>query len=79
MDRPAARAPADVGGRRALVRIDLSRVLSLSGPVVLSRLGIMTMGLCDALVVGNHSARQLGYHALVWAPTSVTLTRPWAC
>jgi MATE family multidrug resistance protein len=42
--------------------------------VVLSRLGIMAMGLTDALVVGNFSARQLGYHALAWAPTSVILT-----
>ena len=74
MDRPAAQAPADARGRRSAVRADLNQLLSLSGPVVLSRLGIMAMGLCDALVVGNYSARQLGYHALAWAPTSVVLT-----
>jgi MATE family multidrug resistance protein len=75
MDRLAAQAPADVGlGRRRLVIADLRALLTLSGPVVISRLGIMAMGLCDALVVGNYSARQLGYHALAWAPTSVVLT-----
>jgi MATE family multidrug resistance protein len=74
MDRRAAQAPADAGGRRSAVRIDLNTLLTLSGPVVLSRLGIMGMGLCDALVVGNYSAKQLGYHALAWAPTSVVLT-----
>jgi len=75
MDRRlAAQAPTDSGGRLSPVRTDLNRLLKLSGPVVLSRLGIMAMGLCDALVVGNYSARQLGYHALAWAPTSVILT-----
>lgn len=74
MDRPAAQTPADPRGHPDLVRRDLSTLLTLSGPVVLSRLGIMTMGLCDAIVVGNYSARELGYHALGWAPTSVILT-----
>ena len=74
MDAPTAQAPAEAGGRRALFRSDLIRLLTLSGPVVISRLGIMTMGLCDAIVVGNYSARELGYHALAWAPTSVILT-----
>jgi MATE family multidrug resistance protein len=74
MDRSAAQAPAVDRGRRNAVRADLAQLLTLSGPVVLSRLGIMAMGLCDALVVGNYSAKQLGYHALAWAPTSVILT-----
>ncbi|MBW8813941.1 MAG: MATE family efflux transporter [Caulobacterales bacterium] len=74
MDRSAAQAPAVDGGRRGAVRADLLQLLTLSGPVVMSRLGIMAMGLCDALVVGNYSAKQLGYHALAWAPTSVILT-----
>ena len=67
MDRAAAQEPS-------LVRRDLSTLLKLSGPVVLSRLGIMTMGLTDAVVVGRYSATELGYHALGWAPTSVILT-----
>ena len=67
MDRAAAQ-------ERSLVRSDLTTLLSLSGPVVISRLDIMAMGLCDAIVVGNYSAKHLGYHALGWAPTSVVLT-----
>ena len=56
------------------VRIDLLALLRLAGPVVASRLGIMTMGLTDALVVGRYSATQLSYHALGWAPTAVVVT-----
>jgi MATE family multidrug resistance protein len=42
--------------------------------VVLSRLGIMVHG-PDRRPGGRHfSAKQLGYHALAWAPTSVILT-----
>jgi MATE family multidrug resistance protein len=67
MDRAAAHAPSPV-------RQDLSTLLKLSGPVILSRLGIMAMGLTDAVVVGRYSAKELGYHALGWAPTSVVLT-----
>ncbi|WP_041373438.1 MATE family efflux transporter [Phenylobacterium zucineum] len=74
MDRPAAQASSLAGERSSLVRADLAQLLKLSGPVVLARLGIMTMGLTDAVVVGRYSAQQLGYHALGWAPTSVMLT-----
>ena len=52
----------------------LGELLKLAWPVVLARLGIMTMGLTDAIVVGRHSAEELAYHALGWAPTSVLLT-----
>lgn len=53
---------------------DLAQLTKLSGPVVVSRLGIMAMGLVDTIVVGRFSATELGYHALGWAPTSVILT-----
>lgn len=72
MDRPAAHAHPPV--RPSLARRDLTTLLKLSGPVVMSRLGIMAMGLTDAVVVGRYSATELGYHALGWAPTSVVLT-----
>ena len=49
-------------------------LLALAGPVVLSRLGIMAMGLVDTIVVGRHSSAELGFHALGWAPTAVVLT-----
>lgn len=61
-------APADDS------RVDLGPLLRLAGPVVLSRIGIMAMGLVDTVVVGRYSAEQLGYHALGWAPTGVVLT-----
>lgn len=62
------------GERTANIRRDIADLLKLAGPVVLSRLGIMTMGLTDSIVVGRFSAEQLGFHALAWAPTSVVLT-----
>ena len=48
-------------------------LLKLAGPNVLSRLGIMAMGLTDAIVVGHYSSVELGYHALGWAPTVTVL------
>lgn len=74
MDRPTAPASTESGGRLGPIRTDLTALLGLSGPVVISRLGIMAMGLCDTVVVGRYSAQELGYHALAWAPTSVILT-----
>ena len=74
MDRPAAQASSHPGGRARPIRTELAELLKLSGPVVISRLGIMAMGLSDAIVVGRYSATQLGYHALGWAPTSVIVT-----
>ncbi|MCA3255280.1 MATE family efflux transporter [Bradyrhizobium sp.] len=52
----------------------LGELLRLAGPAILSRLGIMTMGLIDAIVVGQFSSAELAYHGLGWAPTSVILT-----
>lgn len=50
-----------------------AELLRLAGPNVLSRLGVMAMGLTDAIVVGRYSAVELGYHALGWAPTVTVL------
>src|SRR5947209_14368950 len=74
MDRKAAQASVESGGRSSPVRTELGELLKLSGPVIISRLGIMAMGLSDAIVVGRYSATQLGYHALGWAPSSVVVT-----
>ena len=52
----------------------LGELIKLAWPVVLARLGIMTMGLTDAIVVGRYSSEELAFHALGWAPTSVLLT-----
>lgn len=52
----------------------LAELVNLAWPVVLSRLGIMTMGLTDAIVVGNFASEELAFHALGWAPTSIIVT-----
>lgn len=53
---------------------DLSELLTLAWPVVISRVGFMTMGLIDTLVVARFSTQQLGFHALAWAVSGVVLT-----
>ncbi len=58
---------------RHLYRADLAELLRLAGPVVVSRVGVMTMGLTDAVVVGRYSAVQLGYQSLGWALVSVVV------
>ena len=55
------------------IRSDLNRLAKLAGPVVVARLGVMTMGLSDTIVVGRYSAEQLGYMALGWAAASAFL------
>ena len=54
-------------------RTDLVRLARLAAPVVASRLGVMTMGLTDTIVVGRYSAEQLGFLALGWAAASTVL------
>jgi multidrug resistance protein, MATE family len=72
MRGPAAGAAVLTGAPR-LIRIDLAELLRLAGPVVAARVGVMTMGLTDALVVGRYSAAQLGFLALGWALASVVV------
>lgn len=62
------RASGDLSWRRAL-----RDLLRLSWPMVLSRVGVQTLGLTDAVVVGRYSARELAFHALGWAPTIAVL------
>jgi len=52
-------------------RATLKDLLHLAWPVVLARVGIMTMGLTDAIVVGNFASRELAFHSLAWAPHSI--------
>lgn len=53
---------------------ELAELIRLAWPVVLNRVGIMVMGLTDAIVVGHYSARELGYHGLGWAPHAIVVT-----
>jgi MATE family multidrug resistance protein len=59
---------------RTPIRRDLTELLTLAWPVVLSRLGFMTMGLIDTVVVGRHSTTELGYNSLGWVVTGTILT-----
>lgn len=59
---------------RPSIAADLTELLTLAWPVVISRVGFMTMGLVDTLVVARHSTEQLGFHALAWAISGVVLT-----
>jgi MATE family multidrug resistance protein len=59
---------------RTPIRRDLKELLTLAWPVVLSRLGFMTMGLIDTVVVGQFSTAQLGYNSLAWVVTGTVLT-----
>lgn len=54
---------------RSLVR----NLLGLSWPVALARLGIISMGVVDVMVVGQFVPEQLPFQALAWSPTSVLM------
>src|SRR3990167_1497119 len=69
-----AHATIPEGRAKDVVRTETAELWKLSWPVVLSRLGIVVMGVSDAIVVGRFSATELGYPALAWAPTSVVVT-----
>jgi multidrug resistance protein, MATE family len=71
--RGDAAGAAAVAGAPHPILADLGELLHLAGPVVASRLGVMTMGLTDVVVVGRHSVVQLGYLALGWTLTSVVV------
>ncbi len=74
MPRDAAGTALPPKRPRGPIMTDLIEMLRLAGPVILSRLGIMVMGLTDAIVVGHFSAQQLGFHAMAWAPSSIFVT-----
>ena len=59
---------------RRSITTDLAELLTLAWPVVVTRIGFMTMGLIDTLVVARFSTQQLGFHALAWAVQGVVLT-----
>ena len=73
MSGPAAGALSADERAPALIRADLAELLRLAGPVVASRVGVMTMGLTDTIVVGRFSAVELGYQALAWSLVAVVL------
>jgi len=55
-------------------RATLTDLLHLAWPVVLARIGIMTMGLTDVIVVGNYSGLELAFSSLAMTPTMIVVT-----
>lgn len=51
----------------------VTTLLRLAWPVTLARLGIMGMGLCDVIVVGQLAPAELSHQALGWSYTGVAL------
>lgn len=79
MARAAGITPPGEGRRssaftRPLLKRDLGDLVRLAWPVILSRVGIMTMGLTDIAVVGHYSTVQLGHQAMAWALIGVVMT-----
>ena len=70
---PPGRTGAADGARPGAPSGTPGELLRLAGPVMVSRFGIMAMGVTDAIVVGRFSATELGYHALGWSLTAVVL------
>ncbi len=50
-----------------------SELVRLSFPIVLQRLGIMTMGIVDTLMVGRYSAQELAYQSISSVPVSTVI------
>lgn len=50
---------------------DCANVFSLAWPVMLSRLGIVLMGIVDIAVVARFSPREAAFMTLAWAPVGV--------
>jgi len=74
MSGEAAAAASQAQAPAHPYRSDFARLTRLAGPVVAARLGIMVMGVTDTIVVGRHSAEQLGFMALAWAAASSVLS-----
>lgn len=55
------------------MRMLLRKLFRLAWPVTLARLGIMSMGVTDAIVIGQLAPDELPHQALGWAPTAVWL------
>jgi len=74
MSGQTAEAASATGAAPHPLRSDIVELARLAGPVVAGRVGMMAMGLTDAIVVGRYSAAQLGYHALAWAVAATVMS-----
>lgn len=58
---------------RDRIKRQFSELTRLSLPIVLQRLGIMTMGLVDTMMVGRFSAQELAYQSIGNVPVSTMI------
>ncbi len=55
------------------IRSDAGRMVQLAWPVIVARLGIMTMALVDTIVVGQYSTAELARLSMAFPPVSMIL------
>jgi multidrug resistance protein, MATE family len=51
----------------------MRQIVRVAWPIALARLGIMSMGVVDTIMVGQLAPTELAWQALGWAPTSIFL------
>lgn len=54
-------------------RADILDLLSLAWPVVINRLGVMMLGVVDAVMVGRYAAEHLAYFGLGTVPSNILI------
>ncbi len=57
----------------SVLRKDIIELLSLAWPVVISRLGILTLSLADTIMVGRYASEHLAYFGLAQVPVSTAI------
>lgn len=61
------------GWIKSRIRRQFTELVHLSFPIVLQRLGIMTMGIVDTMMVGRFSARELAYQSIGYVPVATVI------
>jgi len=73
--QPVYNAPPQPGESwlRFRLRRHVTELVRLAGPVVVSRLGIMTLALVDTLMVAQYSSEELAYQSIATAPLGAAI------
>ena len=50
---------------------DIKTLLNLAWPVVISRVGILTLGITDTVMVGRYASEQLAYLGIGMVPSNI--------
>ncbi|MBL4803090.1 MAG: MATE family efflux transporter [Emcibacter sp.] len=66
-------ATHNVAWLRSRMKRQFSELVRLSLPIVLQRLGIMTMGIVDTMMVGRYSAQELAYQSIGYVPVATVI------